>query len=93
MWRYTETEEGWKLLFDIPGNQRKDSMISGININLPYKQELPNAIIYWKEDTVQRMVDGLNDGSIIFDMKGLSFSLNLPEDFKPEDFQKTDAKK
>ena len=81
VWSYTKTKDGFQLLYDTDNPEEDD--ITGFNINLPFQKTYADIIVTWDEDTVQTMVDGLNNGTIEFNWSPLdySFKFNLPKDF------------
>jgi hypothetical protein len=53
---------------------------------LLFKPQTRDYIINWNEEKVKDMVNGLNNGSITFelsplDAKGIKFKMRLPQDF------------
>ena len=71
MWSYNKTFNGYKIT--------NTSEYTSLSFNLPYEQEYPDSIMYWTEDTVKCLVDGLNDGSIPFHLNSsICFKDNVP---------------
>lgn len=78
MWSYTKTKDGFKLKYDF--DEQQDNQVSGFDIFIPYKQEGRDYLVYWKEEDIEKMVQGLNDGSITFDPSPLDmgFKIHFP---------------
>lgn len=69
MWVYEKQKDDYII-------QNKDI---GIEFRLPYKQEGHDWILFWNEKKVQKLINGLNDGTIPFDTDGLTyFRMNPP---------------
>lgn len=84
VWSYTKNKNGFQLLYD-KDNHGEDEILTGFNINLPFKQETRDYIIEWTEERVKDMVDGLNNGTITcdlspLDVNGIGFKMNIPQE-------------
>ena len=78
MWSYEEIDKGFQLIWDIEeATNETIHVLSGIKIFFPYEEVTSNMIIKWDESEINKLVKGLNDGSIPFQFNGVDMLISL----------------